>query len=328
MNEMLDYIKDHYKYALLLILCGTIFCFVFSLYNLEIEAILYSFALCFFLLLITFIIDFILYQKKHSLLQALQSEICYSIDRLPTTNKAIEQLYQELITLINQEKIKIEVTSSSNNQDLLDYYTLWLHQIKTPIAAIDLMIQENPSDENSRIQLELIKIEQYVSMVLTYVRLGSESTDYLFKKYDIYLIIKQAIHKFAPIFIHQKISLKMDPFDYLVVTDEKWLLFVIEQILTNALKYTKNGTIHIYLDSHKLVIEDTGIGIVQEDLERIFEKGYTGFNGRTDKVATGLGLYLSKKIMSNLNHQISIQSIPNKGTKVILDLDRTAFDEL
>ena len=158
-------------------------------------------------------------------------------------------------------------------------------------------------------------------MVLSYIRLGSNKNDFVLKEYDLDNIIRQAVRKYAPLFIRKKISLDFQPTNYKVLTDEKWLVFVIEQLLSNAIKYTNKGKISIYsLENKKLVIEDTGIGISKEDIPRIFDKGFTGYNGRTDKKATGLGLYLCKNILDKLSHKISIESEVGVKTKVILDL--------
>ena len=158
-------------------------------------------------------------------------------------------------------------------------------------------------------------------MVLSYIRLGSNENDFVIKEYDLDNIVRQAIRKYAPLFIRKKINLDFQPTTYKVLTDEKWLVFVIEQLLSNAIKYTNKGKISIYpLENKKLVIEDTGIGISKEDIPRIFDKGFTGYNGRTDKKATGLGLYLCKNILDKLSHKISIESEVGVKTKVILDL--------
>jgi len=122
----------------------------------------------------------------------------------------------------------------------------------------------------------------------------------------------------------KKISLDLQEMDTLVVTDEKWLVFVLKQILSNALKYTPAGRkISIYMDINfvkTLVIEDTGIGISAEDLPRIMERGFTGYNGRMDKKATGIGLYLTRQILDRLNHEITIESVSGQGTKVYINL--------
>lgn len=177
-------------------------------------------------------------------------------------------------------------------------------------------------------QEEQIKMEQYVQMALQYLRMEKMTSDLVFARYDLDALIRQAVRKYAPLFIRRKIILSYEPVHCEVLTDEKWLVFVLEQILSNALKYTKSGSIHIYLspDAPKtLVIEDTGIGIAPEDLPRIFEKGYTGCNGRADKRSTGIGLYLCRQIMEKLSHTIRIESEMGAGTKVYLGLDTVSL---
>ena len=155
------------------------------------------------------------------------------------------------------------------------------------------------------------------------IRLFSDSTDFVLKQYVLDDIVRQAVRKHAKVFIAKKIALDFKGCPIEVLTDEKWLLFVVEQLLSNALKYTKSGTISIYLDETKektLVIEDTGIGIYTEDLPRVFEKGFTGYNGREDKKSTGIGLYLCKRVLDKMTHTISIESEVGNGTKIRLGL--------
>ena len=164
-------------------------------------------------------------------------------------------------------------------------------------------------------------------MVLTFLRLNSESTDYVIKEYDLDKIVKQAVKKFSTEFIGRKLSLVYEPLNTTVITDEKWLSFVMEQVLSNALKYTPAGSITITLEKEKtLRIRDTGIGIAPEDLPRIFENGYTGYNGRTDKKASGIGLYLCKRICSNLGHTITARSMVDVGTTIDIELARTKLE--
>ena len=155
-------------------------------------------------------------------------------------------------------------------------------------------------------------------MVLQYLRLGSTANDFVLQTYDLDDMIRQALRKYARMFIGRKLSVNFSETHQKVLTDEKWMVFVIEQLLSNALKYTNAGTISIYgaEGGQGFVIEDTGIGISAEDLPRIFEKGYTGFNGRRDKKATGLGLYLCKQILDKLGHRIEVASVPGTGTKM------------
>ena len=321
LSVVCGYIKQHIKVLFLFIVFALVFCIVFSLYNLEIEAIYYSVILCAFIGLIYVCINFINYYKKHIQLYKLQNEISISLENLPSPKTLMEEDYTNLILNLNNEYKTYISKSDIAKSDMIDYYTMWVHQIKTPISALKLLIQTSESEISSDLSSELFKIEQYVEMVLSYIRLGSNKNDFVLKEYDLDNIIRQAVRKYAPLFIRKKISLDFQPTNYKVLTDEKWLVFVIEQLLSNAIKYTNKGKISIYsLENKKLVIEDTGIGISKEDIPRIFDKGFTGYNGRTDKKATGLGLYLCKNILDKLSHKIYIESEVGVKTKVILDL--------
>ena len=189
-----------------------------------------------------------------------------------------------------------------------------------------LILQNNETEEYHELQAQLFKIEQYVEMVMAYLRVGSDSTDFLLKEYELEDMVKQTVRKYAPMFIRKKISVKLGQLKYKVLTDEKWLCFAIEQILSNAIKYTNKGYILIDTENETtLVISDTGIGISPEDLPRICEKGFTGYNGRTDKRASGIGLYLTKQILTKLGHRISFESQIGKGTKVRIDMDSSKY---
>lgn len=188
--------------------------------------------------------------------------------------------------------------------------------------SIRLTLQNEDSALSRRLSSELSRIEQYVDMVLAYLRLDSESGDYVFRKYDLDTILKRSVRRFSGDFIAKKIQLDYSPVGRTIVTDEKWLSFVIEQILSNALKYTPSGSVSIFMDGDILKIKDTGIGIAPEDLPRIFEKGYTGYNGRTDMHASGIGLYLCRRICENLSIAISAESKPGAGTTVMLDMSQ------
>lgn len=173
--------------------------------------------------------------------------------------------------------------------------------------------------------MELFKTEQYVEMVLSYLRMEEMSSDMMLQWYPLDDIVRQAVKKFSPLFIMKKIRLEYLKCETMVLTDEKWLVFVLEQLLSNALKYTAKGTITIYQEEGgygRLVIKDTGIGIQAEDLPRIFDKGFTGYNGRQHKKSTGIGLYLCKCVCDKLNHKITVESDVGKGTQVYLELKR------
>lgn len=208
--------------------------------------------------------------------------------------------------------------------DTIEYYTVWAHQIKTPIAAMKLTLQNEDTQAARQLFAELFRIEQYVDMVMAYLRLNSKTTDFVFREFEIDRIIKNSVKRFSSEFINRKIKLEYTPTDSKLITDEKWFSFVFEQILSNALKYTpSDGTIKIYMkDGKSLCISDTGIGIDEADLPRIFEKGYTGANGRTDMRASGIGLYLCKNICEKLGCGLSVRSETGKGTEVTINFEQ------
>lgn len=320
MKLLWHYFRRQYKVLLLLAGMGILFAAVFRLYDLPLEAVLYAVLLCAVWGSLLFTVGFLSFRRRHRELRWLLSQTKEKVLPLPPPHGILEADYQDLIQALVQDRMRLASENNCRLQDMTDYYTLWAHQIKTPIAAMRLLLQERPFPE---IEAELLKVEQYVEMVLGYLRLDSSSTDYLFRNCPLDPLLRQAVRKFARLFILRKISLDLQETGKTVLTDEKWLSFVIEQLLSNALKYTPpGGRIRIYGDGDTLVIADNGIGIQEEDLPRVFEKGYTGFNGREDKKSTGIGLYLCRQVMDRLHHNISISSRPGQGTFVRLDLSR------
>ena len=274
------------------------------------------------LALLLALLDLRRFSLRHRQLSDALKSIRVSDEQLPPPENLIEEDYRQLIRALGEEKQRQTSAMDLRMSDMQDYFTLWAHQIKTPIAAMRLILQTKPENSATEIEGELFRVEQYVEMVLNYLRLDSDSTDFVFKTYALDEIIRQCVRKYAKQFIRKKISLEYQGTTLQVLTDEKWLCFVIEQILSNALKYTAAGSIRIFTQGETLVIADTGMGIAPEDLPRVFEKGYTGYNGRTDKKATGIGLYLCKRILNRLGHGIAIRSVVGQGTAVSIDLSR------
>lgn len=309
------------------ILAGVGFCLIFIvsffLYHLPIKAVLYPSALCILFGFILMILDFQRVKRKYALLQSIRSFTDVIYENFPPIEGIEDEAYQEIISLLSQEHNEYRTETNQSYADMIDYYTVWVHQIKTPIASMRLHLQNEDTALSRTISTDLFRVEQYVEMVLTFLRLNSESTDYVIKEYDLDTILKQTVKKFAGEFISRKLWLHYEPLHETVITDEKWLSFVIEQVLSNALKYTSSGGITITLDPEKkLCIRDTGIGIAAEDLPRIFENGFTGYNGRSDKKASGIGLYLCKRICTNLGHTIKAASQIDKGTCITIDLNQ------
>jgi signal transduction histidine kinase len=318
------YLKGKMTVVVTVLVSFGIFLLVFSLYSLPWEAVGYAYLLAGVFILLIAIIDVAGFYKRHRMLENLRNSITVSDYMFPTAKNLIEDDYQDLIKMIDHDRTEIINQKEKAFADMVDYYTIWAHQIKTPIAAMRLLLQSEQSDTNSELLEQLFKVEQYVEMVLQYLRLENMSSDLMFKRYSLDDIVKQAIRKYSKFFIRKKIKLNYVNLNCNVLTDEKWLVFVVEQILSNALKYTGAGEISVYMDSglpDTLVIEDTGIGIEQEDLPRVFEKGFTGYIGRSDKRSTGIGLFLCKQILNKMSHTITIESVVGKGTKVKIGLD-------
>ena len=322
MGIIKSYIKKNLKIYLLLIVFIFIFVLIFYLYNLPFEALFYSGLLCFVAALITSIIDFNNYRKSYIDLKYLESNILNSMEDLPRSLDIRVEYYQKIIERLHNEVEKLKIEDNKKMEDLADYYSMWIHQIKTPIAAINFLLDNEEIDVKAFRQ-ELFKIERYVEMVLTYIRLGSETSDYVITSINLDEVVRENIKKYVTLFINKKIKLNYVSHETYVISDKKWLGFAFEQLLSNAIKYTKSGgEISINISESKLIIEDNGIGIYEEDLPRIFEQSFTGLNGRYEKKSSGLGLYLCKKTLDKLQHKIEITSEVNKGTKVIVSFPK------
>lgn len=326
MRFLLNFLYYRRRIIAVILLVAAVFVLFMALYGVPVMAYVYAGIICGVITVGAAAGDFRRYYVKHKLLRELQYEILLTLEHLPECENEVEQRYQQLMETLFTEKTALISSADKRYDDAVMYFTMWAHQIKTPIAAMSLSLQEIDTDESRELSENLQKIEQYVEMALCYVRLDSESSDFVIRKYPLDKIVKQAVRKFSGQFIRRKITLVYEPFGVDVLTDEKWLLFVVEQLISNALKYTKSGSVEITLKPEKtLSIRDTGIGIAPEDLPRVFERGYTGNNGRADKKATGIGLYLCKRICKALGHEIEMRS-GKDGTEVLIDLRENEID--
>ena len=317
------YLKQKRNLFLLLFLFVLIFSVVFYLYRFPLEAIAYPTMLCALVGLLFLAVDFFRFRSIHIQLSSLIGKSAELLTQLPQAHTIEEADYQELLQGLYQELSDLQTSFASRYLDMTDYYTVWVHQIKTPIASMRLTLQNEDSAQARQLSSDLSRIEQYVEMVLAFLRLDSDSTDYVFRQHSLDSLIRQSIRRFSSEFISRKLALDFSPTNAQFLTDEKWFCFVLEQLLSNALKYTRSGTIHIFLsDPHTLCVEDTGIGIAPEDLPRIFEKGYTGYNGRSNQKASGLGLYLCRRICKNLGIRLSADSTVGQGTRIFLNLEQ------
>lgn len=355
------YFRQQKRHILTCLLFYTIFSIIFILYQLPPSAIVYPILLCIVAGLGIMGVDMVRVYRRYAALCQILDAAGLESDQESLTGKRSAgncqadsdgcawellqemlygqrendaergdweaRIYREIVRQLLMEQRRRQDTMRMRYQDTVDYYTTWVHQIKTPIAAMGLILQQEDTEDSRRLDEELQRIEQYVDMVLTYLRLGSGETDYVFAQVDLDKLLRGCIRKYAGQFIRRHLTLDYQKVDCQVLTDEKWLAFVVEQVLSNALKYTRSGSVSIYLEAPcTLCIRDTGIGIAPEDLPRIFEKGYTGYNGRSDKKATGLGLYLCRQICDRLKSTIAAESAPGEGTTIRIGLGREVLE--
>lgn len=320
------YLKQRRRALIFFSLCCAVFVVTFALYHLPVGAAIYPAALCLAMGLAALALDCRRTYRLHRLLCGVKQLSAETIGELPAADDIASGDYQEIVRLLCQEQQRRDSAAAARFSDMVDYYTVWAHQIKTPIASMRLTLSGEDSALARTLSAELFRIEQYVEMVLMFLRLDSDTTDFVFAECSLDGIVRQAVRKFAGEFIARRLTLKLDVGETSVLTDEKWLAFVIEQVLSNALKYTREGSVAITLESPKtLCISDTGIGIDPGELPRIFEKGFTGYNGRRDMKASGIGLYLCRRICSDLGHSISAQSVPGGGTTIRIGLERRSL---
>lgn len=327
MALFLKYLKQQWCVFVIGGLFFAIFVISFLLYHLPVEAVIYPMILCGLLGIFIFICGFRRTKREHEMLGKIRTITDATAEMFPEREDIVDEDYRQIIRLLCEEHSAYRTDTNRRYTEMVDYYTVWVHQIKTPIASMRLTLQNEDTALSRKLTADLYRVEQYVEMVLTFLRLDSESTDYVFREYDLDTMVRAAVKKFSYEFISRKLQLVYEPLQTTVVTDEKWLSFVIEQVLSNALKYTPSGSITISMEGEKILrIRDTGIGIAPEDLPRIFENGYTGYNGRTDKKASGIGLYLCRRVCNNLGHTISASSVVDVGTVIDIDLSKTKLE--
>ena len=323
----LKYLKSRWPIPAALLLFALIFALVLSLYDMPSESVLYAGLLCASCGVFLVALSYTRWLDRCRALEQLRRSIGVSDEGLPSPSDYEDELYQELVRTLSSERARLDAAADAERRDAADYYAMWAHQIKTPIAAMRLLLQQPELDRGS-LEAELFRIEQYVGMVLGYLKLEGDSNDFVLRKRRLDDVVRGCVRKYARLFIIKKLPLNFEETRMTVLTDDKWLAFMIEQLLSNSLKYTSQGEIRIYADGKALVVEDTGIGISAEDLPRLGERGFTGYNGREDKKSTGLGLYLCRRICAKLGHKLVIESPPDVGTRVkILFADSTMLYE-
>lgn len=236
----------------------------------------------------------------------------------------LETIDKSMLENVNQYKYMTE--------DYKEYIELWIHEIKIPIAASKMVIENNKNEVTKSIDEELDKVENYIEQALFYARSNTVEKDYYIRKVFLKEIINESIKKNKSSLIQEKISINIHDLDLEVNTDNKWIVFILNQIIQNSIKYRKkeNSVIEIYAKQRKenviLYVEDNGIGIKQGEITRVFEKGFTGTNGRlSNKKSTGIGLYLCKKLCNKLGIGIELNSVQNEGTEVKIIFPQSSY---
>jgi len=324
-----EFLKEQKVIFLIFFLQATCFATVFFLADLPLFFYWYALQVGFFLFFLLMVFQAFRYRKKWLALKRLSSSSLDVLLYLDGAETAIEKQYEQEIIRLAKEIRQLKKENSNQLTDQLDYFTLWLHQIKTPIASLSLLFQQSRSanPEVKEMEKELIRIEDYTQMALGYMKLEQPGEELDIGREALDPIIKQVLKKYALMFISKKITLKYEPLETVIVTDRQWLELLIELLVSNSLKYTpERVNVSIYLEQNdQLIIQDNGIGIRKEDLPKIFERGYSGWNARRIEKSTGLGLFLGRKICRRLGYKLSIQSEINQGTTIQIDLNQKRF---
>ena len=304
-----DFLKENKNLIIIFLIISITYLLVFLAFDIEIFVLLYGFLINLFILT-----SFLSYKYFRS------EEITFEEITKNPSNR--EKIIIDEFSKLDKKYKNLMISYNNMESDIKDFYGLWIHEIKTPIAENKLILADDLPDHKLLIENNK-KIEDYLNILLGFVRFNSKTNDYVFKEVEIESLIKEIIREKSYEFISKKISLDLGDLSFETISDEKWLAFIINQVLNNSLKYTEaGGKIKIFFDNKNLVIEDNGVGVKAADLPRVFEMGYTGENGRKFGAATGLGLYLVKSIGKDLNLDIKIESEEGKFTKIMINFPK------
>lgn len=310
-----------YRRAMLcaaLAVCGIFMC-VLLLSGGDKTSVWYAVGLTAFVLAVFCLFDFFRFRAKITRLREISENLTDTAHEYPPSENNIEQLYSGIIASLYDLMEADRRAIRADYSEQLEYYTMWLHQIKTPIAAMRLAGQSGKAD-GPVVEQELFKIEQYVDMALRYVKLRNLENDLVIEACALDDIVRACLRKFSSQFIYKGLSVDFEETGLTVTTDSRWFSFILEQLISNAVKYTASGGVRIYRAYTCLVVEDSGIGIRPQDIARIFEKGYTGYTGRLDHKASGLGLYMARSTAQKLGLALRAESEPGRGSRFSVEL--------
>ena len=325
--------------TILLLLFGLITIEIFLMaYNVGMFIKIYIPLIIMGLYMISIIIEYFKRKKFYNNLLNMLEELDekYLITEIIKTPNFLEgQIFKNSLEQIDKSMLENVNKYKYMTEDYKEYIELWIHEIKIPISASKMVIENNKNAITKSIDEELDKVENYIEQALFYARSNTVEKDYYIRKVFLKEIVNESIKKNKSSLIQEKISIDIHDLEIEVNTDNKWIVFILNQIIQNSIKYRKkeNSVIEIYANQGKenviLYIKDNGIGIKQGEITRVFEKGFTGTNGRlSNKKSTGIGLYLCKKLCNKLGIGIELNSVQNEGTEVKLVFPKDSYIEL
>ena len=332
--NFINYIKDKVLFLILFFLLYGILLLLFFAFKIQSSLILAITFLFFTFLGIIILIDY--FRKK-----TFYQELLLSIEKLDKAYYVVEmieepvfyegKLFYQALYDINKSMCEMVKILENQTDDFKDYIEMWIHEVKIPIASLVLMAHNHPDKFDKNFKEQIKRIEDYVEQVLYYVRQEFAEKDYFINSVSLKKVIANVALKNKNDFLESKIDLIVENVDCKVYTDSKWLEFILNQIIGNSIKYKKEKnsiikiTVEEDLEKCTLIVEDNGIGIPETDLSSVFEKSFTGNNGRRKGKSTGMGLYIVKKLCDKLGHQVKIESQEGEYTKLFLVFSKNKY---
>lgn len=323
--KMLDYLKEKSIFLSVNLMFFIMISIVMYFSNISFVIIFLVFFIWFFPLSTYILIEYMKYRKYFSNI----NNILESLDKkyllpevLQEPNFMVGENINDILKELSRDMHEQVKHYRNIQEEYREYIEMWVHEIKTPIASSKLLIENNTNEVTRKIDTQMDRIENYVEQVLYYSRSDEVGKDYIIKKVGLSKLVKDVIKRNQRDFISKRISLQLGDLDEIIYSDTKWVEFILNQIIGNAIKYSKgkDDKIEIYLKKISsaviLTIKDHGVGIIERDLNRVFEKGFTGENGRKFGKSTGIGLYLCKKLTDKLGLGLQVQSEENVGTEI------------
>ena len=330
--KMLDYLKEKSIFLSVNLMFFIMISTVMYFSNISFVIIFLVFFIWFFPLSTYILIEYMKYRKYFSNI----NNILESLDKkyllpevLQEPNFMVGENINDILKELSRDMHEQVKHYRNIQEEYREYIEMWVHEIKTPIASSKLLIENNTNEVTRKIDTQMDRIENYVEQVLYYSRSDEVGKDYIIKKVGLSKLVKDVIKRNQRDFISKRISLQLGDLDEIIYSDTKWVEFILNQIIGNAIKYSKgkDDKIEIYLKKISsaviLTIKDHGVGIIERDLNRVFEKGFTGENGRKFGKSTGIGLYLCKKLTDKLGLGLQVQSEENVGTEISITFPKS-----